>query len=98
MIDEAGYNGIRDEHIEKIVASLLSTGLTEIDRYAFESHCLKCGTPGVDVRAEGAHVVAPPSIYKNGNQYYWLHGGIDEISPADENLYKLLHILECNKL
>ena len=43
MIDEAGYNGIRDEHIEKIVASLLSIGLTEIDRYAFESHCLKCG-------------------------------------------------------
>ena len=54
--------------------------------------------PGVDVRAEGAHVVAPPSIHKNGNQYDWLHGGIDEISPADENLYKLLHILECNKL
>lgn len=51
--------------------------------------------PGVDVRAEGAHVVAPPSIHKNGNQYYWLHGGIDEISPADENLYKLLNIL-CN--
>lgn len=42
MIDEAGYNGIRDEHIEKVAASLLSTGLTEIDRYAFESHCLKC--------------------------------------------------------
>ena len=43
MIDEAGYNGIRDEHIEKVAASLLSTGLTEIDRYAFESHYLKCG-------------------------------------------------------
>ena len=42
MIDEAGYNGIRDEHLEKVAASLLSTGLTEIDRYAFESHCLKC--------------------------------------------------------
>lgn len=43
MIDEAGYNGIRDEHIEKVAASLLSTGLTEIDGYTFESHCLKCG-------------------------------------------------------
>lgn len=31
LIDEAGYNGIRDEHIEKVAESLLSTGLTEID-------------------------------------------------------------------
>ena len=30
MIDEAGYNGIRDEHIEKVADSLLSTGLTEL--------------------------------------------------------------------
>lgn len=43
MIDEAGYNGIRDEHIEKVADSLLSTGLTEIDRGTFESHCYKCG-------------------------------------------------------
>ena len=43
MIDEAGYNGIRDEHIEKVAASLLSAGLTEIDRATFESHCFKCG-------------------------------------------------------
>lgn len=54
--------------------------------------------PGVDVRAEGAHIVAPPSIHKNGNQYYWLRGGIDRLTPADGNLYKLLHILERNKL
>ncbi len=43
MIDEAGYNGIRDEHIEKVAASLLSTGLTEIDRSTFNSHCRRCG-------------------------------------------------------
>ena len=43
MIDEAGYNGIRDEHIEKVADSLLSTGLTEIDRGTFESHCRRCG-------------------------------------------------------
>lgn len=42
-IDEAGYNGIREDHIDKVAKSLLSTGLTEIDRYTFESHCRKCG-------------------------------------------------------
>ena len=31
MIDEAGYNGIREEHLEKVAASLLSTGMTEIE-------------------------------------------------------------------
>ena len=41
-IDDAGYNGIRDEHIEKVAESLLSTGLTEIDRVTFEKHCRKC--------------------------------------------------------
>lgn len=42
-IDDAGYNGIRDEHINRVTKSLLSTGLTEIDRYTFECHCYKCG-------------------------------------------------------
>jgi hypothetical protein len=43
MIDDAGYNGIRDEHIERVAESLLSTGLTEIDRSTFEHHCRRCG-------------------------------------------------------
>lgn len=42
-IDDAGYNGIRDEHIGRVAESLLSTGLTEIDRSMFEYHCHKCG-------------------------------------------------------
>ena len=42
-IDETGYNGIRDEHIEKVAESLLSAGLTEIDRDTFEHHCYLCG-------------------------------------------------------
>lgn len=36
MIDDAGYNGVRDEHIDRVAESLLSTGLNEIDRNAFE--------------------------------------------------------------
>lgn len=42
-IDAAGYNGIRDEHIDRVAASLLATGLTEIDRRTFDHHCYKCG-------------------------------------------------------
>lgn len=42
-IDQAGYNGIRDEHIEEIANSLLSENLTDIDRDTFEYHCRKCG-------------------------------------------------------
>lgn len=42
-IDQAGYNGIRDEHIEEIANSLLSENLTDIDRDTFERHCRKCG-------------------------------------------------------
>lgn len=43
MIDDAGYNGIRDEHINRVAKSLLATGLTKIDRDTFEYHCRKCG-------------------------------------------------------
>ena len=38
-IDDAGYNGIRDEHIDRVASSLLATGLTEIDRSIFDYHC-----------------------------------------------------------
>ncbi|MBP0959164.1 MAG: hypothetical protein J5992_03470 [Oscillospiraceae bacterium] len=37
------YNGIRNEHIEKVAESLLSITLKEIDRDTFEHHCYLCG-------------------------------------------------------
>lgn len=43
MIDEAGYNGITDKHIEKVADSLLATGKTEIVRSTFEHHCRQNG-------------------------------------------------------
>ena len=43
MIDEAGYNGIREEHIKEVARALKSTGLSEIDRETFERNCYKCG-------------------------------------------------------
>ena len=42
-IDALGFNGIRDEHIEKVATLLLTTGLAEIDRTTFENHCYRCG-------------------------------------------------------
>ena len=39
--------------------------------------------PGVDVRADGGYVVAPPSTHVSGNLYAWREGrGPDEIEPA----------------
>lgn len=33
--------------------------------------------PGIDLRAEGGYVVAPPSVHENGQRYRWKHG-LDE--------------------
>ena len=38
-IDCAGYNGIEDEHIERVAQEILKTGLSEIDRSTFEAAC-----------------------------------------------------------
>ena len=43
MIDEAGFNGIRDEHIEIVADRLLATGKTEISRSDFDEACRGCG-------------------------------------------------------
>lgn len=42
-IDQAGYNGIRDEHIDAVAEKLLSTGKTEIDRQTFDNVCYSLG-------------------------------------------------------
>lgn len=42
VIDEAGYNGITDEHIERVAESLLHSGLTDIDYATFAHHCRLC--------------------------------------------------------
>lgn len=34
---------------------------------------VKVIAPGIDIRAEGGYVVAPPSIHPNGRQYRWLN-------------------------
>ena len=39
--------------------------------------------PGIDVRSDGGHVIAPPSIHPNGRVYRWQPGyGIEEVGIA----------------
>lgn len=42
-IDQAGYNGLRSEHIEAVAEELRRTGMTEIYRDTFEAACYRCG-------------------------------------------------------
>lgn len=42
-IDNAGYNGIRDEHIDRVADEIYKTGLTEIDRDTFDRACRRAG-------------------------------------------------------
>ena len=38
-IDDAGYNGIRDEHLDRVADEIYKTGLSEIDRDTFYHVC-----------------------------------------------------------
>ena len=42
-IDDAGYNGIRDEHLNRVADEIYKTGLSEIDRDTFDRACRRAG-------------------------------------------------------
>lgn len=42
-IDQAGYNGIQDDHIHAVAEKILSTGITEVSRQDFDTACRRCG-------------------------------------------------------
>lgn len=42
-IDDAGYNGIRDEHLDRVADEIYKTGLSEIDRDTFDRACRREG-------------------------------------------------------
>lgn len=42
-IDDAGYNGIRDEHLDRVADEIYKTGLSEIDRDTFDYACRRAG-------------------------------------------------------
>ena len=39
MMDQAGYNGIREEHIEEVAQEILSMGINEISYQDFDRAC-----------------------------------------------------------
>ena len=42
-IDQAGYNEIRESHIDMVAESLLKSGVTEVSRQDFDAACRRCG-------------------------------------------------------
>ena len=42
-IDRAGYNGIREEHINAVAEEILRTGISSVSRQDFDAVCRRCG-------------------------------------------------------
>lgn len=42
-MDQAGYNGITDIHIDAVAKEILKTGITQVSRQDFETACRRCG-------------------------------------------------------
>ncbi len=42
LIDEVGYNGIRDEHIERVANEIRNMGVTYVDNDVFYRACRNC--------------------------------------------------------
>lgn len=50
---------------------------------------------GVDVRAEGGYVVAPPSVHPNGRPYAWDNSPEDfDVAPADERVLEFVKFVQ----
>lgn len=43
MMDQAGHNGIRDEHIEEVTQKILSMGISNVSKDNFDLACARCG-------------------------------------------------------
>lgn len=42
-IDEAGYNGLTDEHIKRVANEILKMGITNVTRADFDRACMRAG-------------------------------------------------------
>ena len=93
-----GYDSLRDW--QRINGELPDTADSITGRGGYHlffrtSERVKCRTgilEGVDVRADGGYIVAPPSIHSNGNRYMW-ECPPDEtpIAKADKTVFMLLN-------
>lgn len=72
-----GEQSIKDGGYSVDDAPQVMTGKGRHVYYRQDNQWLKNFTgrlPGVDLRAEGGYVVAPPSLHANGKRYEWLDG------------------------
>lgn len=42
LIDEAGYNGISDDHIERVAREIREMGVSYVDNAVFDRACRNC--------------------------------------------------------
>ena len=85
----AKFRGEIDRHTPQVKTG--SGGLHLYFTYSEELH-LNNGVkvlPGLDIRADGGYVIAPPSIHESGDAYEW-QGGSREPTEAPESLVRAL--------
>ncbi len=46
--------------------------------------------PGLDIRAGGGFVVAPPSVHQSGNRYVWVMNGRNDPAPLPDRLLNVI--------
>ncbi len=92
-----GYDSLRDW--QRVNGELPDTADSITGRGGYHlffrtQQTVKCRTgilEGVDIRADGGYIVAPPSIHYNGNQYIWEQPPEETpIAKADKTVFKLL--------
>lgn len=42
MMDQTGYNGIREEHVEEVAQEILQMGISQVSRQDFDRACWNC--------------------------------------------------------
>lgn len=97
--DEDGFDSLHDWEkvngkLPETVMSKTGTGGAHILFYVDHVEKNRVGViSGVDIRADGGYIVAPPSVHPNGNKYVWDCDPDDyEIAKANESLLKLLSV------
>lgn len=92
-IDTHGANGMQTLHefelqhgaLPETVTAITGTGGKHLFyRSARELHPFANPKLGIDLRAEGSYIVAPPSIHPNGEVYEW-STSLDDMEPAQAN-------------
>lgn len=98
--DDKGEDGMatlrawENAHGELPETATAMTGRGGCHLYYYTDRAVRCSVnqaAGVDVRAEGGYVLAPPSVHPNGRRYEWeLDPSETPIAVADDNVLAFL--------